>query len=95
MPAEGVALTPSARLLSSVELVQLARVFVRAGVNKIRLTGGEPTLRADLVPIVAALKQMRPLGVLLRLHLSCSVFFLILELYSPVHVISCGLFKMA
>ena len=75
MPAEGVALTPSAHLLSAVELVQLARVFVRAGVNKIRLTGGEPTLRADLVPIVAALNQLRPLGALLRLQLNCSGFW--------------------
>lgn len=32
-----------------------ARIFVEAGVNKIRLTGGEPTVRKDLVAITQAL----------------------------------------
>lgn len=35
-----------------------ARLFVAAGVDKIRLTGGEPTLRKDLVEITAALSAL-------------------------------------
>ena len=43
MPADGVSLTDARRLLSAEELLRLAALFVRAGVDKIRLTGGEPT----------------------------------------------------
>ena len=62
MPENGVDLTPSSRLLTTEETLRLARVFVGAGVNKIRLTGGEPTVRRDLPDIVAALDEMRPMG---------------------------------
>jgi GTP 3',8-cyclase len=51
MPEQGVHLTPHDRLLSDDELFQIVDVFASLGVNKIRLTGGEPTLRKDLVDI--------------------------------------------
>ena len=35
-----------------------AELFVRAGVDKVRLTGGEPTLRSDLVDIVSRLSAL-------------------------------------
>ncbi|XP_018323790.1 molybdenum cofactor biosynthesis protein 1 isoform X3 [Agrilus planipennis] len=56
MPEEGVQLTPSEDLMSTDEIVKIARLFVEQGVRKIRLTGGEPTLRKDLVDIIAKLK---------------------------------------
>lgn len=62
MPEEGVPLTPSERLLTSGEIVRLAKLFVGEGVNKIRLTGGEPTVRRDIVDIVNELGKLRPLG---------------------------------
>jgi cyclic pyranopterin phosphate synthase len=62
MPADGVSLTRSDRLLSPDEMVRLASLFVREGVDKIRLTGGEPTVRPDLVSVVAALNALRPAG---------------------------------
>ena len=40
----------------------LAGMFVRAGVTKIRRTGGGPTVRRDLPEVVAALSALRPLG---------------------------------
>ena len=52
MPEEGVELTPASGLLTSDEVVRLAGLFVTQGVTKIRLTGGEPLLRSDLVDIV-------------------------------------------
>jgi cyclic pyranopterin phosphate synthase len=52
MPAEGVPLTPSEKLLTPEELQRLARLFVGAGVTKIRLTGGEPTVRKDIIDII-------------------------------------------
>jgi hypothetical protein len=58
MPAEGVELTPSSRILTTEEVLRLAALFVSAGVNKIRLTGGEPTLRKDLPAIVERMGQM-------------------------------------
>ena len=55
MPADGVALTPRPHLLTTPELIRLTRLFAGAGVTKVRLTGGEPTLRPDVEAIAAAL----------------------------------------
>lgn len=52
MPKEGVDLTPDSEILTTPEILRLATVFASQGVNKIRLTGGEPTLRKDLVTLV-------------------------------------------
>lgn len=52
MPAEGVKLTKNDKILTTDEIMRLARLFVKRGVKKIRLTGGEPTVRKDLVDII-------------------------------------------
>ena len=52
MPAGGVDLTPKDQLLSSSEIIHIAKLFVNEGVEKIRLTGGEPTIRSDVVDLV-------------------------------------------
>lgn len=52
MPAEGINLTSKDKLLSTDEVIYLAKLFVNQGVNKIRLTGGEPTVRKDLATII-------------------------------------------
>lgn len=62
MPEDGVDLTPHEKLLSSKEILRLSEVFVKEGVTKIRLTGGEPLVRKDLVDLIAGLSQLRPLG---------------------------------
>ena len=51
MPEEGVELTPNTELLNTEEIITLARLFVKEGVNKIRLTGGEPLVRKDIVEL--------------------------------------------
>ena len=51
MPEEGVDLTAKQNLLSSDELIQLADIFVQEGVKKIRLTGGEPLVRPDVIGV--------------------------------------------
>ena len=38
--------------MSDDEVIRLATLFVKSGVTKIRLTGGEPTVRKDIVEIV-------------------------------------------
>lgn len=58
MPEDGVPLQPAENLLSNSEIIQLATWFHRHGVNKIRLTGGEPLLRKDLVSLVAGLDEL-------------------------------------
>lgn len=58
MPAEGVPLSPKSHLLTTDEVILISRLFVSQGVRKIRLTGGEPTIRKDLVDIISQLKQI-------------------------------------
>ncbi|HET6948057.1 MAG TPA: GTP 3',8-cyclase MoaA [bacterium] len=52
MPAEGIDFRPSEELLQDDELLLLVRVAAELGVRKVRLTGGEPTVRPGLVPLV-------------------------------------------
>src|SRR6266498_4237686 len=49
---------PREQLLTFEEVTRLARIFVAHGVEKIRLTGGEPLLRRDLERLVAMLAQI-------------------------------------
>ena len=44
MPEKGVDLSPESKLLTTPEIIQLATIFAGEGVDKIRLTGGEPTV---------------------------------------------------
>ncbi|KAM6139182.1 molybdenum cofactor biosynthesis protein 1 isoform 2-T2 [Phoenicopterus ruber ruber] len=61
MPEEGVQLTPKSELLTTQEIISLARLFVKEGVEKIRLTGGEPLIRPDVVDIVGQLYKLEGL----------------------------------
>lgn len=58
MPPEGVPLSPSSKLLSDDEIIRLLRVFVKNGVNKVRLTGGEPLLRPNLASLVRSISDV-------------------------------------
>ena len=55
LPEEGVQWTPKSDILSYEELARLVHVFAKLGIQKIRLTGGEPTMRADICTLVASL----------------------------------------
>ncbi|HLF29098.1 MAG TPA: GTP 3',8-cyclase MoaA [Anaerolineae bacterium] len=48
---------PTADLLKRDEVLRLVRLFVELGVDKIRLTGGEPTVHPDLIPIVRGIRD--------------------------------------
>ena len=52
-------LSPPRRLLTSPEIVHLASLFVSQGVTKIRLTGGEPTVRPDIVSLLQSIGALR------------------------------------
>ncbi len=62
---------PHSDLLSFEEITRLARVFVAHGVQKIRLTGGEPLLRKNIEILVSQLAELRtPEGLPLDLTLT-------------------------
>jgi len=63
MPAEGVALSSQPDLLTTSEIVKLAELFVREGIRKIRLTGGEPLVRPDIVSIIGKFVQFSVIAV--------------------------------
>ncbi|GAB4482720.1 MAG: GTP 3',8-cyclase MoaA [Anaerolineales bacterium] len=48
---------PKAELMQDDEILQLTRLFASLGFDKIRLTGGEPTVRANVVEIVRGIAQ--------------------------------------
>jgi GTP 3',8-cyclase len=52
---------PHAELLSFEEITRLAKIFIACGVEKIRITGGEPLLRRDLEKLVAMLSPLEGL----------------------------------
>src|SRR3954470_7621485 len=62
MPAEGIKLAPKADLLTYEEIARVARVGATLGLTKIRLTGGEPTVRAELTTLVRMLASIPGIG---------------------------------
>lgn len=65
MPAEGIDFRPPDELLHDDEMLLLVRIAAELGVQRIRLTGGEPTVRpaiTDLVAAIAAVPGIRDLS---------------------------------
>lgn len=58
MPNEHYPFLPQKSLMTANEIVQLAQIFVGLGVNKIRLTGGEPLVRKDFDEILLSLSKL-------------------------------------
>lgn len=58
MPAEGVPWLPKSTLLTRDELLTIVSIAVAAGITEIRLTGGEPLLRPDIVDLVAGMAAL-------------------------------------
>jgi cyclic pyranopterin phosphate synthase len=62
MPLSGLHFARSDELLSAAEIERVARAALEVGFRKIRLTGGEPTLRPDLLSIVERVGRLPGLG---------------------------------
>jgi len=62
MPLNGLQFLPRQDLLTPGEIAAVVQVAVAAGFRKFRLTGGEPTLRPDLVDIVGRLGRIEGVG---------------------------------
>ncbi|NJX14194.1 GTP 3',8-cyclase MoaA [Tamlana crocina] len=58
MPEEGVQLSPKSSLMTYEEIFSIAQTFVKHGVSKIRLTGGEPLIRKDIPVILEKLATL-------------------------------------
>ena len=58
MPEESYEFTPAGKLMQRDEIVTLSKIFVNLGVNKIRLTGGEPLVRKDAAEIIVELSML-------------------------------------
>jgi len=58
MPAEGVRLMSHRDILTYEEIYTIARVAAELGINKVRLTGGEPLVRSGLTELIQMLAQI-------------------------------------
>jgi cyclic pyranopterin phosphate synthase len=58
MPLAGLQFLPKPELLTPAEIEEVVRAAVSVGFRKFRLTGGEPTLRADLIEIIERLRTI-------------------------------------
>ncbi len=78
MPEQGIEIVPRKELLSYKEMYRITRVLSEMGVNKVRLTGGEPFLRKDFVKFLEMLsfnKKIKEInittnGALISKHIS-------------------------
>jgi len=58
MPEQDYEFTPSSQLMQRDEIISLTKIFVEQGVDKIRLTGGEPLVRKDAREIILSLSEL-------------------------------------
>src|SRR5690554_1994347 len=58
MPDENIQCLPNKHLMQVDEIEQIAKTFVDLGVNKIRLTGGEPMVRKEFAEILSRLSKL-------------------------------------
>lgn len=58
MPEEGIQLRDKAEFMTSEELIAIAKTFVKLGIKKIRLTGGEPLVKKGFDKLIRALGEL-------------------------------------
>lgn len=58
MPEEGLPFFPDERVLSCAEIIQMVKNFARMGIKKVRLTGGEPLMRSDIIEIIKGISAI-------------------------------------
>jgi GTP 3',8-cyclase len=54
--SEDMVFQPTEDLMTTAEILRLVNLFARLGIDKIRLTGGEPSIHPDLIPIVRGIR---------------------------------------
>lgn len=58
MPESGLTWIPQEDLMTPDEMLKLCRLFTEMGVDKIRITGGEPFMRKDLLPLLENISRL-------------------------------------
>jgi len=58
MPEEGIDYLPKKQLLSFEEIVRLVRLMAEMGITKVRITGGEPFVRTDLMQLISVIVEI-------------------------------------
>ncbi|MBC1397292.1 GTP 3',8-cyclase MoaA [Listeria fleischmannii] len=58
MPEEGLKFLPHEKVLSKDEIVDFMKIMAQFGIKKVRITGGEPLLRTDIVDIVSGIANI-------------------------------------
>jgi GTP 3',8-cyclase len=56
MPEKGLKLFDRSEILTTSEIIRIVRIACKYGVRKVRLTGGEPLLREDIIQLIAGIK---------------------------------------
>lgn len=77
MPEEGIQLSEKSNVLTHEEIIFIAKEFVKLGVNKIRLTGGEPLVKKNVEKIIRELSD-------LPIQLSITTNGILLDKYLPL-----------
>lgn len=67
MPEEGIRYLPKKELLSFEEIERLVSIMAKMGITKVRLTGGEPFVRTDLMKLIRKIKSIEGIT---QLHLT-------------------------
>ena len=62
MPDEGIPLIPHEEVLRYEEILRVARLFGQLGIDKIRLTGGEPLVRKGALDLIHGISQIQEIG---------------------------------
>lgn len=62
MPEDGVKLINHSDILSFEEIYEFTKIAVKYGINKVRITGGEPLVRKNIVDLVKLLSQIKELN---------------------------------
>lgn len=58
MPKEGIKLIEHNDILSYEEIIRLCKLFVKIGISKVKITGGEPLVRKDVHKLIKAIKEV-------------------------------------
>ena len=83
MPKEDMKFMSNSKLMTADEIISISKVFVSHGVDKIRLTGGEPLIRADFDYILSQLHKLP-----VSLHLTTNG----ITLHKHIdHIVDCGI----
>ncbi len=62
MPQEGIQFLPKPHLLSYEEMLRVCTIFGELGISKVRITGGEPFVRKDILPFIRKISEIEQIN---------------------------------